>query len=44
MEKMTLQQNAGKFSTIVNYMVSNFTTKLTTLSVPSSLVVRYHEF
>lgn len=33
-----------KISTVVNYMVSNFTTKLTTLSVPSSLVVRYHEF
>lgn len=44
MEKMTFQHNAGKFSTVVNYMVSNFTTTLTTLSVPSSLVVRYHEF
>jgi hypothetical protein len=33
-----------KFSTILNYIISNFTTKLTTLSALSSLVVKYHEF
>jgi hypothetical protein len=44
MEEMTFQQNVGKFSTTVHYMVSNFSTKLTTPSVPSSLVVRYREF
>lgn len=44
MEKMILQHQAVKFSATVNYLVPNFTTRLTTLSAPSSLVVRYHEF
>lgn len=44
LEKISLQQKAVKFSTILIYIISNFTTKLTTLSALSSLVVRYHEF
>lgn len=44
MEKMILQHKTIQFSATVNYLVPNFTTRLTTLSALSSLVVRYHEF